>query len=122
MAKEFGVHPDTLRRWEEGADRASREHRRWRKTLKLSQVAPPRSMIGTVSEGDDCLIQSIRNRAEDLVRQVALFKSLCATNSWSYELISDVGSRLSYRKEDLHQLISRICSGNVGRLVLSHKD
>ncbi len=33
-----------------------------------------------------------------------------------------MGSGLNYQKRGLRQLISRICSGEVGRLVLSHKD
>ena len=37
-------------------------------------------------------------------------------------MISDVGSGLDYNKRGLRQLISKICSGEVGRLVLTHKD
>jgi predicted site-specific integrase-resolvase len=59
---------------------------------------------------------------DDLVRQVALLESYCAANGWSYEIISDVGSGLNYHKRGLKVLISWICSGEVGRLVLSHKD
>jgi putative resolvase len=36
--------------------------------------------------------------------------------------LTDVGSGLNYSKRGLKQLISRICSGDVGHLVLSHKD
>jgi putative resolvase len=39
-----------------------------------------------------------------------------------YEVRSDVGSSLNYRKRGLKQLINRIRSGEVGRLVLCHKD
>ena len=37
-------------------------------------------------------------------------------------MISDVGSGLNYNKRGLRRLISKICSGEVGRLVLTHKD
>ena len=57
-----------------------------------------------------------------MVRQVALLESYCAVNGWAYEVISDIGSGLNYRKRGLKALVSRICSGEVGRLVLSHKD
>ena len=57
-----------------------------------------------------------------MVRQVALLESYCAANGWTYEVISDLGSGLNYHKRGLKALVSRICSGEVGRLVLSHKD
>jgi len=65
---------------------------------------------------------STSGQKDDLVRQVALLESFCAAQGWTYEVISDVGSGLNYHKRGLKQLISRICSGEVGRLVLTHKD
>jgi putative resolvase len=37
-------------------------------------------------------------------------------------VIQDLGSGLNDNKKGLRQLIRRICSGSVGRLVLTHKD
>ena len=51
-----------------------------------------------------------------------MLESYCAANGWTYEVISDLGSGLNYHKRGLKALVSRICSGEVGRLVLSHKD
>ncbi len=65
---------------------------------------------------------STNDQKDDLIRQVALLESFCAAQGWAYEVITDVGSGLNYNKRGLRQLISLICSGNVGRLVLSHKD
>ena len=53
---------------------------------------------------------------------MALLESFCAAQLWTYEILTDVGSGLNYQKRGLRQLINRICSGEVGRLVLSHKD
>ena len=53
---------------------------------------------------------------------MALLESFCAAQGWTYEILTDVGSGLNYRKRGLRQLINRISSGEVGRLVLSHKD
>lgn len=63
-----------------------------------------------------------RDQKEDLVRQVALLESFCAANGWAYEVIQDPGSGLNYRKKGLRTLIARIGSGEVGRLVITHKD
>ena len=65
---------------------------------------------------------STSGQKDDLIRQVALVESFCAAQGWTYEVITDVGSGLNYHKRGLRRLITEICSGNVGRLVLSHKD
>ena len=48
--------------------------------------------------------------------------SFAAANGWTYEVLQDLGSGLNYHNKGLRQLIHRICSGEVGRLVLTHKD
>ena len=53
---------------------------------------------------------------------MALLEGFCAAQLWTYEILTDVGSGLNYQKRGLRQLINRICSGEVGRLVLSRKD
>ncbi len=39
-----------------------------------------------------------------------------------YEIIQDLGSGMNYRKKGLLRLIKMICSQQVERLVISHKD
>ncbi len=123
-AQELGVHPMTLRRWEaEGRiDPPIRTQggRRRYDLSKLRAIAPHKapSTRATIAYAR----VSTSGQKDDLVRQVALLESYCATNGWSYEIISDVGSGLNYHKRGLKVLVSRICSGEVGRLVLSHKD
>ncbi len=123
-AKELGVHPDTLRRWEvegriEAPERTAGGRRRY-DLAKLHHLAP-RTSISARSTIAYARVSS-NGQKDDLVRQVALLESFCATNGWAYEVISDVGSGLNYHKRGLKTLVSRICSGEVGRLVLSHKD
>ena len=114
----------TLRRWEtEGRiDPPLRTQggRRRYDLAKLRAIAPHKapSTRSTIAYAR----VSTSGQKDDLVRQVALLESYCAANGWTYEVISDVGSGLNYQKRGLRQLISRICSGEVGRLVLSHKD
>ena len=40
----------------------------------------------------------------------------CAAKGWSFELISDLGSGMNYRKKGLKQLIDKILEGKVERL------
>lgn len=123
-AQEMGVHPDTLRRWEkegriEPAERTPGGRRRY-DLSKLRQLPSHKapSLKATIAYAR----VSTSGQKDDLVRQVALLESYCAANGWVYEVISDVGSGLNYHKRGLKVLISRICSGEVARLVLSHKD
>jgi len=62
------------------------------------------------------------DQKEDSVRQVALLESFCAANGWTFETLQDVGSGLNDHKKGLRQLIRRIVSGEVGRLVITHQD
>ncbi len=123
-AKELGVHPDTLRRWEkegriEPAERTPGGRRRY-DLSKLRNLAPHKapSTRTTIAYAR----VSTNGQKDDLTRQVGLLESFCAAQGWTYEVITDVGSGLNYHKRGLKLLISRICSGEVGRLVISHKD
>jgi putative resolvase len=123
-ARELGVHPDTLRRWEkegriEPAERTPGGRRRY-DLAKLRRLGPHKapSVRMTIAYAR----VSTNGQKHDLTRQVALVESFCAAQGWTCEVICDTGSGLNYHKRGLRQLIGRICSGEVGRLVLSHKD
>ena len=123
-AKELGVSIPTLRRWEaEGeiqAERTPKGHRRYDlaqlrglKPYETSKTNRPTVCYARVSSHD---------QKEDLVSQAALLERFCAANGWTYEIVQDLGTGLNYNKRGLQQLIKRICSGTVGRLVLTNKD
>ena len=123
-AREIGVHPDTLRRWEqegriEPAERTPGGRRRY-DIAKLRNLAPHSAPSSRTTIAYARV--STNGQKDDLVRQVALLESYCAANGWTYEIITDIGSGLNYSKRGLKLLISRICSGELDRLVLSHKD
>ena len=122
-AKELGVTRETLRRWEAAGkiqvERTPAGHRRFDLaglhgiTPRPSHTNRPTLAYARVSSHD---------QKEDLVRQVALLETFCAANGWTYQVIQDSGSGLNYNKKGLRQLLKRVCSGQVGRLVLAHKD
>lgn len=122
-AAEVGVHPGTLRRWERAGkievERTPTGFRRY-DLAKLRGLAPHKapSMKSTLLYAR----VSSHDQKEDLVRQVALLESFAAADGWTYEVMQDIGSGLNYHKKGLRLLIRRICSGEVGRLVLTHKD
>ena len=123
-AKELGVRRETLRRWEQDGkidppERTPSGQRRY-DLGKLRALAPHK----TPSSRQTLLYARVssHDQKEDLVRQVALLESFSAANGWSYEVLQDLGSGLNYHKRGLRLLIRRICSGEVGRLVITHKD
>ena len=122
-AKELGVSMMTLRRWEKAgkieAERTPNGHRRYDLSKLYGLVPrPPASHRPTI-----CYARvSSHDQKDDLERQAALLESFCAANGWTYEVMQDMGSGLNYNKKGLQQLIKRICSGQIGRLVLTHKD
>lgn len=122
-AKELGVSRDTLRRWEAAGkievERTPNGHRRY-DLAKLRGVVPRKALSGRATLAYARV--SSHDQKDDLVTQVALLESFCAVNGWTYEVLQDLGSGLNYNKRGLRQLIKRICAGDVGRLVLTHKD
>lgn len=46
----------------------------------------------------------------------------CASQGWTFEVIADLGSGMNYHKKGLVRLLDAIIDGEVGRLVLVHKD
>ncbi|ATY86428.1 IS607 family transposase [Kyrpidia spormannii] len=123
-AKELGVAPETLRRWEaEGKIRVERTpggHRRY-------DLASLRGWARKEPEPKERITLayarvSSHDQKGDLERQVELLETFCAANGWRFEVVRDLGSGLNYNKRGLRELIRRICSGEVGRLVVTHKD
>ncbi len=119
-AKLLGVSSTTLRRWElEGKMKSVRtkgNHRRF----KVSEL------IGVTSKDNSLTVAYARvssaDQKEDLKRQEIVLESYCAEKGFDFEIISDLGSGMNYRKDGLTRLIKMLCSGEVDRLVLTHKD
>jgi predicted site-specific integrase-resolvase len=125
-AKTLGVSIQTLRRWDKEdklkADRTPAGHRRYLASdvstfnpLGIDKPALCRQTIvyARVSSHD---------QKTDLARQIKVLEMYCASNGWSYEIISDLGSGMNYKKKGLVTLLDQIIDDKVGRLVLTHKD
>lgn len=124
-ARILGVAQSTLRRWDgEGkltSERTPAGHRRY-DLDSLKRFAIHRLPLETPRVTLAYARVSSHDQKEDLVRQTLLLSEYCAKNGWTFEVIEDLGSGLNYQKRGLRQVIKRICSREVGRLVLTHKD
>ncbi len=65
---------------------------------------------------------SSHDQKKDLERQQEVLSLYCASKGWQYEIISDPGSGMNYRKKSVRQLLSLIVSGQLERLIITHKD
>jgi putative resolvase len=124
-AKELGISTKTLRRWTDAGkikfERSPSGQRRF--FLADIKRITPRDL----NQLDDRITinyarVSSHDQKTDLVRQAQVLEAFSSSNGWQFETIQDLGSGLNYNKKGLQKLLKRIMSGQVGRLVLTHKD
>lgn len=118
-SKILGVTEKTLRLWEkEGKIKPKRTeggHRRYEISDLLNSKKDELLTI--------CYARvSSQDQKGDLKRQELVLESYCATKGFNFEIISDLGSGLNYKKKGLVRLIKLICSGQIERLIITHKD
>lgn len=116
----IGSTPATLRRWEETGEllpaRKTKGGTRYyavNDLMALGDVDAPTIGYARVSSHDQKL---------DLMRQGELLETFCAAKGWRYEIISDLGSGMNYRKKGLKRLLEMIMRRQMRRLVITHKD
>ena len=123
-AKNLGVSPQTLRRWERKKKLlpSHRTHGGQRR-YSLSQLKSPEFCDNTANRPTIAYARvSSHDQKEDLQRQVYLLETYCSSKGWSFSIIRDLGSGMNYNKRGLKQLLEQIMNGQIGRLVLTHKD
>lgn len=118
-AKILGITPKTIRIWEkEGKIKSIRTkggHRRYNVSDLIGNKKSERFTIAYARV-------STSEQIEDLKRQEIVLESYCSANGYNFEILSDLGSGLNYKKKGLTRLIKLICSNGVERLVITHKD
>jgi excisionase family DNA binding protein len=124
-AKELGVSVKTFRRWADAGklrfERSPSGHRRFFLT-DIKRITPR-----DFNQLEDRITinyarVSSHDQKDDLSRQIKVLEAFSGSNGWQFETISDLGSGLNYNKKGLQKLLKRIMQGDVGRLVLTHKD
>ncbi len=122
----IGVSSSTLRRWEKEekflpALRTQGGHSRYR----LQDIETVFFGVETAKEKRLTVAYarvSASDQKSDLKRQEEDLKEYCLGKKYSFLLISDLASGLAYHKRGLNRLISLICSRQLERLVLTHRD
>ena len=123
-AEWLGVSTQTLRRWErEGRIEAAQRTPGGQRRYDIKSLGPCRTTQEPKKKPTIAYARvSSHDPKEDLERQKQMLEMYCAANGWGFEIISDLGSGMNYRKKGLKKLLERILNGSIGRLVLTHKD
>ncbi len=121
----LGVSISTMRRWETEDKlipnhRTCGNHRRYELSkimnlLHSDKALPPKKSI--------CYARvSGHDQRNDLIRQEKRLEKYCIEQNIEYELISDLGSGMNYKKKGLKKMILLLISGQLKNLILTHKD
>ena len=120
----LGVAAQTLRRWErEGKLLPDKRTAGGRRRYNLARLSPEQfRSVDTDRRTVAYARVSSHDQKDDLERQKQVLELYCATQGWTYEVIADLGSGMNYHKKGLQRLLNAIVDGQVGRLVITHKD
>jgi len=122
-ASALGVSASTLRRWEASGKLVPVRTQGGQRRYDLATLRPELSHAGPASRRTIAYarVSSIDQKA-DLERQKQVLGLYCASQGWTFDVIADLGSGMNYHKKGLKRLLDSILDGQVGRLVLTHKD
>lgn len=123
-AQALGVSITTLRRWE-AAGRLSAEHTAGgHRRYDLAKLRPEMFHAGEQAKRVTIAYARVtsHDQQDDLERQKQVLELYCARQGWTFEVVADLGSGMNYHKKGLTKLLDAIFDGQVGRLVITHKD
>ena len=124
-AEALGVSAQTLRRWErEGKLLPDERTAGGRRRYDLARLQP--EMFRSEAQARRRTVAYARvtshDQKDDLERQKQVLELYCAQQGWTFEVIADLGSGMNYHKKGLKRLLDAVIDGQIGRLVITHKD
>lgn len=69
-----------------------------------------------------CALVVSHDQKNDPERQKRAVELYCARQGWMFELVTDLGSGVSYHKKDLTRLLNDILADQIGQPVVTHKN
>ena len=129
--KKLGISSDTLRRWLKQGRITAKTSPSGTRLYNISSIFPEltsqdadntTTATSTASAATKkgflyARVSSVKQK-EDLERQKQLLSSRFPT----YELISDIGSGINFKRKGLQTLLEQSCKGLVGEIVVTHRD
>ena len=126
FAKSLGVSIQTLRNWdkegklkptyvtEDGYRYYSEDLlNKFRNIKNVNKIKKKNILYARVSAKD---------QKDDLNRQIDNLKQYAYSKGYSFEIITDIGSGINYKKEGLLKMINLVECGEVDRIIVLYKD
>ena len=124
FSKILGVSAQTLRNWDKNnklkPHHTSTNGYRYYSHDQLNQVMNLNPIIDKKVIGY-CRVSSHKQK-DDLERQIENMKLYLTAQGKPFEIISDIGSGINYKKKGLKELIKRISQNKVEKVVVLYKD
>ena len=124
FSKIIGVSAQTLRNWDNNGKlhphHITVSGYRYYSDEQINQVLkikPPNNRI-TIGY---CRVSSHKQK-DDLERQIENVRTYLLAKGQPFEIISDIGSGINYKKKGLQELIKRISQNQVEKVVVLYKD
>ena len=123
-ATELGVSISTLRRWESEGKLVPQRTKGNQRRYSAEQIM---GLVRKVTPKPDRITLayarvSSADQKKDLERQKTVLEMYYAAQGWNFELISDLGSGMNYRKKGLQSLLQKLLNGKIEHLVITHED
>ena len=125
FAKELGVTPEHVRTMHRTGEvipaRISEKGTRYYSEEQLRELKNSRTPQREEKVVAYCRV-STKSQKDELEKQVENVKSYMYAKGYSFEVITDIGSGISYKNKGLQELISLIDSNQVTKVVILHED
>ncbi len=123
----LGVSISTLRRWEKEdvllpSFRTPGGHRRFALTTLETLFSAHQTALMPTTKATAYARVSSSDQKRDLETQKIKLEEYCRQNFSDFEIISDLGSGLNYKKPGLKKLLRSIFLRQTQHLILNHKD
>ena len=124
FSKILGVSAQTLRNWDNNGKlhphHTSSNGYRYYSHEQLNQVMNIKPNLDRMVIGY-CRVSSNKQK-DDLERQIENMKLYLTAQGKSFEIISDIGSGINYKKKGLKELMKRISQNKVEKVVVLYED
>lgn len=124
FSKILGVSAQTLRNWDANGKlhphHTSTNGYRYYSHEQLNQVMNISPNLNRITIGY-CRVSSHKQK-DDLERQIENVRTYLTAKGQPFEIISDIGSGINYKKKGLKELIKRITQNQVEKVVILYKD
>ena len=124
FSKIIGVSAQTLRNWDNNGKlhphHTTASGYRYYSDEQLNQIINVKPKNNRITIGY-CRVSSHKQK-DDLERQIDNVKTYLIAKGQPFEIISDIGSGINYKKKGLQELIKRISGNQVERVVVLYKD